>query len=147
MIFHCKLNSEYSINGNLLSESTTYKDLGVNILSWRHHYDMIILKAYKSLGLLQEFSLCPGKKISLHVRANLLYYSPLWSPYLLKDIDSPERVQGQATKFIPTDYIFDYKTRLMQLGMLPLMCIYELKLPTLCSLLIPSTIQHKCLTF
>ena len=55
-----------------------------------------------------------------------MYCSPLWRPYLLKDIDSLERVQRHATKFILSDYTSDYKTRLKQLSILPLMYTYDI---------------------
>ena len=60
------------------------------------------------------------------VRSKLLYYSSLWRPHLLKDIELLEKVQRLATKFVLNDYTSDYKTRLIQLGMLPLMYIYEI---------------------
>ena len=41
-------------------------------------------------------------------------------------IDTLERVQRRAIKFILSDYTSNYKTRLMYLGMLPLMQIYEI---------------------
>jgi len=122
MTFHRKFNSEYNINGHILSQSTSCKDLGViltSTLSWSQHYDMITSKAYKSLGFLRRVfknSHCAQARKSLYisiVRANLLYCSPLWRPYLLKDIDPLERVERCATKFILSDYTSDYKTRLM----------------------------------
>jgi len=58
------------------------------------------------------------------VRSNLLYCPPLWRPYLLKDIILLERVQRRATKFMLSNYTSDY--RLTKLGILPLMCIYEI---------------------
>ena len=60
------------------------------------------------------------------VRSNLLYCSPLWRPYLIKDILNLERIQHRASKYILGDYISDYKTRLIKLNLLPLMYIYEL---------------------
>ena len=130
MTFHCKFNSEYNINGHSISQSIRCKDLGVmftSTLSWRQHYDMITSIAYKSLGFLHRVfknSHCPQARKSLYIsiiRANLLYCSPLWRPYLLKDIDSLERVQRCATKFILSDCKSDYKTRLKQLSILPFM--------------------------
>ena len=79
---------------------------------------MITSKAYKSLGLLRRVlknSYCPEALYISIVRPNLLYCSPLWRPY-----------QRRATKFILSDYSSDYKTRLIQLGMLPLMYILEI---------------------
>jgi len=60
------------------------------------------------------------------VRSCLLYCSPLWRPHLLKDIILLECVQRRATKFILNDYSSDYKSRLVKLGMLLLMYVYEL---------------------
>ena len=60
------------------------------------------------------------------IQPNLLHYSPLWRPYLIKHIDLLERVQRRAPKFILSDYSSDYKTRLIQLSMLPLMYIVEI---------------------
>ena len=93
---------------------------------------MITSKAYKSLGLLHRLfknSHCPEARKCLYIsiiRPNLLYCSPLWRPHLIKDINLLERVQRRTTKFILSDYSSDYKTRLIQLGMLPLMYILEI---------------------
>ena len=60
------------------------------------------------------------------VRSKLSYCSPLWRPFLIKDILLLERVQRRATKFILGDYSMDYKSRLINLKLLPLMYTYEL---------------------
>jgi len=60
------------------------------------------------------------------VRSKLLYCSPLWRPYLTKDFLLLERVQRRVTKFILNNYIMDYKTRLTQLNLLPVMYVLEL---------------------
>ena len=69
MSFHHKFSSLYNVNGHVISESSSCKDLGViftKSLSWREHYQMISSKAYKSLGLLcKEFALSSGLKIPL----------------------------------------------------------------------------------
>ena len=72
MSFHRKLDSQYSINGHSLSQSSHCKDLGVifsNTLSWREHYEMITSKAYRSLGLLRRVfknSHCPEARKCLY---------------------------------------------------------------------------------
>ena len=48
------------------------------------------------------------------VRSQLVYCSPLWRPYLIKDIGDFERIQRRVTKFILNDYNLDYKFRLIQ---------------------------------
>ena len=44
----------------------------------------------------------------------------------MKDILTIEKIQRRATKFILNDFSSDYKSRLISLGLLPLMFIYEL---------------------
>ena len=58
------------------------------------------------------------------MRSQLVYCSPLWRPYLIKDF---ERIQRRVTKFILNDYNLDYKSRLFQCKILPLMYFFELK--------------------
>ena len=102
-------------------------------LSYSLHYSHITARAYRALGLLRKtFSSSTGihgKKtlyISL-VRSQLMYCSVLWRPHWLRDIDLLECVQRRATKYILNDYSSDYKNHLIQLGMLPLMYIFELQ--------------------
>ena len=59
-------------------------------------------------------------------RSQVLYCSPVWQPYLIKDIKKLEQLQRWATKYILSDYLSDYKTLLIQLRLLPLMYIYEI---------------------
>ena len=64
------------------------------------------------------------------MRPKLLYYSHLRRPFLIKysyvSILLLQRVQCRATKFILGDYSMDYKSRLTNLKLSPLMYIYEL---------------------
>ena len=53
------------------------------------------------------------------------YGSPVWRPSLIRDIVSLENLQRRATKYILHDYHLDYKSRLRQLKLLPLM--YQLE--------------------
>ena len=93
---------------------------------------MISSKTYKSLGLLRRVfkdSQCPKARKSLYislVRSKFLYCPTLWRLYLLKNIELIEKAQRRATKFILSDHTSDNRTRLTQLGMLPLMYIYEI---------------------
>ena len=118
----------YYINGRPISSVDKIKDLGILLssnLTWDHHYNLILGKAYKTLGLIRRtFSttLVPIKKklyISL-IRSQLLYCSQVWRPYKMKDILLLERVQRRATKYILNDYVSSYKSRLLNLKLLPL---------------------------
>ena len=46
--------------------------------------------------------------------------------YLLSDVDLIEKVQRRATKYILQDYVSEYKQRLIQLRLLPVMYVYDL---------------------
>jgi len=61
------------------------------------------------------------------VRSQLLYCTQVWRPYLLKDTLNFERVQRHATKYMLSDNTSNYKTRLFQLKVLPLMYLFELQ--------------------
>ena len=124
-----------SPNSSSINIVTSQKDLGIYIssdLSWTHHHNTIVAKAYKMLGLLRRtfgafHSITTKKQLYLTlVCSQLTYCSQLWRPQLTKDITSFERVQRRATKFILNDYDSDYKSRLITLNVLPLMMRYEL---------------------
>ena len=101
-------------------------------LSWRDHYSHISLRSYRQLGMIRRTF---GDHPSLHtrkllylslVRSHLLYCSPLWRPHLISDIVLLEKIQRRATSFILNYSKVDYKSRLIQLKLLPLMMVYEL---------------------
>ena len=74
-------------------------------LCWRQHYQCITSKAYKILGLLRRIfkNSCTETRKCLYisiVRSKLLYWLPLWKPYLLSDIDMVKRVLRRATKYV-----------------------------------------------
>ena len=59
-------------------------------------------------------------------RSKILYCSQLWRPHLITDIKSLETVQRRATRFILKDTSLNYKERLLNLKILPLMMEYEI---------------------
>ena len=111
-----------------------HKDLGVTFstdLHWTEHYNIIIAKAYQTLGLLRRTfnvgSTAAKKQLYISlVRSQLLYCSQLWRPQLLKDVFTLERVQRRDTKYILNNYELPYKVQLERLHLLPLMYTYEL---------------------
>ena len=128
-------SSTYYLNGDSISDMVCHRDLGVIMsrdLSWSNHYDYISAKAYKTLGLIRHsfhhISSISTKRtlyISL-IRPQILYGSQIWRPHLIKDIIKIENIQRRASKFIPNDFLSDYKSRLTSLHILPLMLSMEL---------------------
>ena len=57
LCYHNKFHSLYTINGNAIPCSDSFKDLGIffsDSLSWRLHHQNITSKAYKSFALLRR---------------------------------------------------------------------------------------------
>ena len=132
--FNAKSLSNYHIGTKQLSQSDSHRDLGVlqsSNLSWSQHYNHILANAYKSFNLLRRtlskhHSIQTKKKLYISlVRSRLIYSSQLWNPYLIKDIVILERIQRRATKFILNDYSSNYKSRLLNLNILPLMYQFD----------------------
>ncbi len=61
------------------------------------------------------------------VKSYVSYCCQLWRPYHLKDIQSIEKIQRHATKYILKDYQSYYRSRLLSLNMLPLMYWLDLQ--------------------
>ena len=129
-------SSNYTVNDTSITSLDHCRDLGVIFstdLSWtKHYYNAITAKAYQSLGLIRRtfspFIPTSIKKllfISL-VKSKLTYCSPVWRPHLIRDIKLLERIQRRATKYILNDFVSDYKSRLINLHLFPLMYSYEL---------------------
>ena len=132
-----KANSvrSYHLKEQAIPKLNSHRDLGVILsddLSWKNHYTYILSKAYKILGLIRRtfkssHSLSIKTKLYMTlVRSILTYCSPVWRPYLLNDINSLERLQRRATKYILNNYTNDYKSRLLNINLLPLMYTYEI---------------------
>ena len=128
------LQYSYFLNNSLISPANSHKDLGVTLssdLTWTKHYRHITSSAYRSLGLIRRSfktnSISAKRQLYLSlVRSHLSYCSPVWRPYLIKDIILLERVQERATKYILNDYTSSYKYHLKALHILPLMYYFEL---------------------
>ena len=57
---------------------------------------------------------------------NCSFVLSLWHPYLLKDIKCLELIQIRATRFIINNPTLDYKDRLIQLNILPLVMEFKI---------------------
>ena len=138
-IYHLKASwtpYTYTISDTCIPHSDSHKDLGITLsvdLSWNKHYKTITARAYIVLGLIHRtFFSCHSTTtmtrlyVSL-VHSHLFYCTQIWRPHLMKDILIIEQVQHCATKHILNDYYTSsYKTRLMQLNLLPLIYLFEL---------------------
>ena len=124
------LQTQYSINENILEQVPIIKDLGVlitNNLSWSKHMESIVLKANITLGLIKricrEVKNINTRRILYRtlVRPKLEYASSVWSPYTIKHRMLVENVQRQAAKLIlnyPEN--MSYVDRLHKTNLLPL---------------------------
>ena len=125
----------YQLFDTPLLKKTAQNNLGIVLtpdLKWKNHYETIMAKSYKVLGLLRRvFSSVNNARakkvlyVSL-VRSKLLYCSPIWRPHLLSDIKALESVQRRATKFILSNSEINYRLRLLHLKLLPLMMVLEM---------------------
>ncbi len=126
----------YFIGETTIPFMETQRDLGVTVtsnLSWSSHCDYVCAKAYRSLFVIRR-NLPTSSPVTLRkqlyltlVKSHVCYCCQLWRPCLIRDIQSIERVQRRATKYILMDYNSEYKSRLMNLNMLPLMYWLELQ--------------------
>ena len=122
---------EFTIDSTVLPFSSFAKDLGVCIssdLKWEIHIKRIVQQAsFTSYQIIKSFR---SKNIWVllklfksYVRPKLEHNTPVWSPYLLKDIEAIEKVQRRYTKIacrrcnIPYN---SYNDRLTKLNMLSL---------------------------
>ncbi len=108
-IGHSNPRYSYSVQNTPLDEVDTVRDLGVQFsssLKFSDHVNIVVKKAFTRVNLiyLAFYSknlvfLC--QMFKTFVRPVLEYASPVWSPYLHKDVDAVERVQRYFTRRLP----------------------------------------------
>lgn len=106
------LNFQYKINDELLPAVDEIVDLGLTIsndLKPAKYIAMIKLKAYQRLNLI--FRTFRSRNVNLllqaykaYVRPILEYCTPVWTPYLLQDIDDLESIQKYFTRRLLGQY-------------------------------------------
>ncbi len=126
----------YVIGTNSIPFHETQVDLGVIVtskLSWSSQCEKVCAKCYRSLHMIRRnvplnSSVNVKKQLYLTLVKSLISYCcQLYRPFLVRDIQSIERIQRRATKYILSDFTIDYKTRLSSLSMLPLMYWLDLQ--------------------
>ena len=106
------LNYLYTLNGTYLGEVQEQKDLGViisNDLKPSKHIQAISSKARQRAGMINRcFQNLTSTKVSTLykaiIRPVLEYASPVWNPWLAKDITKLEKVQKRCIKFVNNDF-------------------------------------------
>ncbi len=123
-----KTQSEYMMDGQVLSYVEEEKDLGVIIhrsLKNSRQCQEAVKKANKVLGMIKRNITCRKKEVILPlyrslVRPHLEYCVQFWSPSLVKDISLMEKVQRRATKIISGMHTLSYEERLEECNLFSL---------------------------
>lgn len=124
MTIHCKkhpLMFAYNVSGKILKRVNEYKYLGLTInskLNWNQHIENTIKKARCKLFFLRrtlKYANSETKLIAYNslVRSVLEYANVIWFPYTKSGIESIEKVQRLALRFIYNQY--DRKVSLEEL--------------------------------
>jgi len=118
----------YSLDGVEIVGKPSERDLGVILdsdLTFSTHIASIVKSAYLRVNLILT---CFNSRnvqflssmLSIYVRPLLEYASPVWSPYLLKDIAAIENVQRSFTRRIYGFGALSYSERLIACSLEPL---------------------------
>jgi ribonuclease P/MRP protein subunit RPP40 len=111
-------------NNTLLKSDIEETDLGVTFsinLKFDKHIGKCVSKTNRILGLIKHTFdyLDEDMFVTIYkslVRPLMEYATPVWSPYLKKDIRALERVQRRATKLVVRVKDLTYRERLLQIG-------------------------------
>ena len=102
----------YELDQTILQQVNSNPYLGVTLsddLTWETHINNICKKANSTLGFLKRnlrncAQDCRKLAYISLVRSSLEYGSIVWDPYYAKDINSLEKIQRHAARFITKDY-------------------------------------------
>ena len=116
---------DYSIEGQLLDNANTVKDLGVEVSADLKSSAQCVRaynKASRALGMIHRTVSCRNQDIMLSlyktlVRPHLEYCASAWSPCYKKDKELLERVQHRFTRMITAVKHFGYSDRLSKLNL------------------------------
>ena len=118
-----QISYNFCVDGVSLPDVPSCVDLGITMtsnLTFTDHINVIVSKAHQRANLIHRCFV--SRDISLLMRAYLVYVRPLvehnsviWSPRLIKDIETVEQVQRRFTKRLPGFKHFAYAERLSRL--------------------------------
>ena len=130
-VLHCgphQLNHTYYINSVAITSTDSVKDLGIRQSkdgTYTEHCNNVISWAASKCAVLRR--IFPSRHRNLlwpafvsYVLPVLSYYSPIWPPFLKRDINALESIQRQFTKKISGLSGLPYNDRLRELGALTL---------------------------
>lgn len=108
-----------------LPDARVVKDLGIYVsddLKFSFHISKITSAAYSRINCIFRTFTClqPDfltRMYCVYVRPLLEYNTPIWSPYMIKDIHQVESVQRYFTRRIPGFRNLTYKERIRRLGL------------------------------
>ena len=110
-----KITTSYKVHNHFLSPVEHYKYLGIIIqsdLKWHKHIQSITSKANQTLALLKRNLKIPSTQLRERayfslVRPKLEYAATVWSPYLINDKNTLEKVQRRAARYVKGIYTYD----------------------------------------
>ena len=122
---HNNQQADYHLYGRRLDKSLQEKDLGIIVaqnLKSSVHVSSVVVKANSRLGIIKRNFSVLTKDILLPLYLSLVcpildYGAQAWSPYLVRDIQTIERVQRRATKLVPGLAQLPYEERCRHLGL------------------------------
>lgn len=126
----------YTLGSSPLQQVHFYKYLGVTLtsnLSWNLHIDNVCSSAFRKLCLLKHKLKTAPTNVKLLcytalVRPRLEYACIIWDPYTKRNINSLERIQRKAVRFIFNKFSpLDSPSDLMQTNDIPLLEARRLK--------------------
>ena len=122
------IEHKYLLGEHLVEPVNHEKDLGVVIsddLGWAEHIKTCVSKANRMIGIIRRTFSHINQDMFLvlyktFIRPHLEYCPEVWNPYLVKDINSLEKVQRRATKLVSNLQDLPYEERLTKLKLFPL---------------------------
>ena len=115
----------YCLGDAFMNQKNQVRDLGIFVddsLKWSQHCIHIAKRAHRLLTIIGKTFISRNPVIILKMYKALVlpvldYLSPIWSPYLKRDIETIEKVQRRLTRFFPGIRKLSYRDRLSSLGL------------------------------